>query len=152
MNSHHVPVRPPTSVSLVDLLSHGYLGDGDILPGGRVEEWKRVRAEREYASFMDSSSPRPRSAPSSSSRPPIPRAGGAHVHHVRVRRDLLREGRETPPLKPFVLDACCVCLGRERSHALLPCFHLCSCLPCSSRLTTCPLCRTPVKRVQKVFF
>ena len=47
---------------------------------------------------------------------------------------------------------CVICfeLGPPRC-VLTPCGHLCVCLQCSRDLGECPICRTPVERVQEIF-
>merc|ERR1711879_828250 len=42
------------------------------------------------------------------------------------------------------LGECCVCLDRGKSHAFLPCGHLCACMECAAFLAArgapCPIC------------
>jgi E3 ubiquitin-protein ligase MUL1 len=46
---------------------------------------------------------------------------------------------------------CVVCYEQSRSVVFLPCAHLCSCIPCSLLLTDCPVCRTPIEKVLRVY-
>ena len=39
---------------------------------------------------------------------------------------------------------CIVCFARVKSHAAVPCGHLCACGPCSELMRECPYCREPV--------
>jgi len=39
---------------------------------------------------------------------------------------------------------CIVCFARVKSHAAVPCGHLCACGPCSELMQECPYCREPV--------
>ena len=47
------------------------------------------------------------------------------------------------------LGECCICLDRGKSHAFLPCGHLCVCMDCASFVTamrgSCPICRRDVQ-------
>ena len=51
----------------------------------------------------------------------------------------------------MAIDTCCVCLGQERTHALVPCFHFCVCQGCAAHLLHCPLCRAEVQSIQRVY-
>merc|ERR1712039_893925 len=50
---------------------------------------------------------------------------------------------------------CCVCLDKAKTHALLPCGHLCACMDCSAflaaRNSACPVCRCPIERAVQIF-
>jgi len=50
---------------------------------------------------------------------------------------------------------CCVCLDRSKSHALLPCGHLCACMDCAAflaaRASPCPVCRCAIERAVQIF-
>lgn len=48
---------------------------------------------------------------------------------------------------------CVVCCGL-RDVLLLPCQHVCVCGECSLRLDPrkCPVCRTPIERIQPIFY
>jgi hypothetical protein len=51
---------------------------------------------------------------------------------------------------------CCVCLDTAKSHAFVPCGHLCVCAACaesimSSSKKECPSCRGPAAHVMKIF-
>ncbi|XP_050705640.1 baculoviral IAP repeat-containing protein 8-like [Eriocheir sinensis] len=39
---------------------------------------------------------------------------------------------------------CRVCLDRPVAAVFMPCAHLSTCVTCSTSLTTCPLCRSPI--------
>jgi hypothetical protein len=38
---------------------------------------------------------------------------------------------------------CIICFSNEKSHAAVPCGHMCICLSCSARLSKCPYCMQP---------
>lgn len=40
---------------------------------------------------------------------------------------------------------CCVCRVQEREVVLHPCMHLVLCRSCTMRVTSCPLCRSPIE-------
>jgi len=72
-------------------------------------------------------------------------------------QDGSRGGRERRTSQSSVDEetTCCVCLDRDKSHALLPCGHLCTCMDCSdylaARNSPCPVCRTQIERAVQIF-
>lgn len=53
-----------------------------------------------------------------------------------------------------VAELCIICEEKELETVLLPCAHLCSCFPCSSRIQSsgaCPICRSRISSTLKVF-
>jgi hypothetical protein len=51
---------------------------------------------------------------------------------------------------------CCVCLDEAKSHAFVPCGHLCVCAGCAESIISslkkeCPSCRCPAAHVMKIF-
>jgi hypothetical protein len=51
---------------------------------------------------------------------------------------------------------CCVCLDEAKSHAFVPCGHLCVCAGCAESIMSslkkeCPSCRGPAAQVVKIF-
>jgi len=51
---------------------------------------------------------------------------------------------------------CCVCLDEAKSHAFVPCGHLCVCAGCAQSIMSslkkeCPSCRGPAAHVVKIF-
>jgi len=52
-------------------------------------------------------------------------------------------------------EECCVCLDHERSHALLPCGHFCTCMDCADYLAArhdpCPICRRSIEQAVQIF-
>ena len=52
-------------------------------------------------------------------------------------------------------ECCVVCMARDKSHAIVPCGHLCACGPCAALLlaqgSTCPMCRTHIENVMEIF-
>ena len=53
----------------------------------------------------------------------------------------------------YIDSACCICLDKSLSHAVDPCGHLCLCnnSECFSKLSNCPICRSPITKLLKVF-
>jgi hypothetical protein len=51
-----------------------------------------------------------------------------------------------------VID-CTICLDQPSTHACVPCGHRCMCEGCGGAMTQelCPICRTPVERIIKIF-
>lgn len=155
----HTP-RSPRPVSLVELITHGYLSESDVLPGGGVNESRRCRAEQLYLETRPATAPhvaRHARRPPRVQQPPTPRppprpqtarGTSAHVHRIHVRRDA--HGSDKIPTR-FVFDTCCICFNRTKDHAVVPCFHMCVCRACSERIQRCPICRGPVDRIQRIF-
>lgn len=48
-------------------------------------------------------------------------------------------------------DLCVICLEEEYNSVFVPCGHMCCCMPCSSHLAICPLCRRRIVLVVKTF-
>ena len=127
--------RPPHTVSLAELLTLGYLSDGDVRPDGHVADARRRCAERHFLEAR-----RAVSLPAPAPRRPA-------VKSVRV-----------PPVKQGTSEAeadvlcCCICLTHRKEYAVVPCFHMCVCAGCGARrIRQCPLCRGPVDRLQRIF-
>lgn len=137
--------RPPSDVSLVDLLNSGMLRTEDVADDGRVDAMTRVRAEREYAEWSQATTRRLRSPQSQAPSPSVPPA-----RRLRLRPSAMpaecHSLSESPPRR-----ACCVCYARRSDHAIVPCFHLCVCRSCAERLERCPICRMRIDRVQRIF-
>lgn len=136
-------------VSLCELVLNGLLGETDFEVGGKVNEAARTRAEQMFYSMnpvreevrTPRRSPRPVFTPPRSflSRPPRP-------------------PRPVPP--PPILSemqqslgqkSCCICKTKEKTHAPFPCFHMCMCEGCSELVDKCPLCRSEIVSVHKIF-
>ena len=62
---------------------------------------------------------------------------------------------ETSPLESKGSSAraegCVICMERASDFAIVPCGHRCLCQICSRNLTKCPVCRTYVQGVLKIF-
>lgn len=74
---------------------------------------------------------------------------GAALVGARSRMPKASEVGEAGP------GECCICLDRGKSHAFLPCGHLCACMDCSAfmsaRGSPCPICRRPIERSAQIF-
>lgn len=152
-------------VSVVELILSGLIQEMDISGDGEVEEGIRRAAEAEYLRLHPSPPPPP--SPRSPYRPPsrpLPRRPPSRVTTPR-HRPLHRFGTQQlpPPLPPprpqnlsFLIrslgnKACCVCQTTEKTHAPSPCFHMCLCEGCSRRVKKCPLCRSEVVTMQRIY-
>ena len=69
---------------------------------------------------------------------------------VQPRRRVARP--QEPQQRPA---QCVVCVEATATFAIQPCGHLCICALCAGRaeiqMRVCPLCRTPVDRVQRIY-
>jgi len=59
---------------------------------------------------------------------------------------LMRMSRAETDVKVIKVEqsVCVVCLERPKKILFAPCRHQCTCPPCAARLSSCPLCRTPI--------
>lgn len=50
---------------------------------------------------------------------------------------------------------CVVCLTKQRNHIFMPCMHMCTCEECALKVFIeqkgCPICRTQLQQIAKVF-
>lgn len=100
----------------------GFINESDVGPGGCVSNVSRVHAEKRYADFISQN-----------------------------RRTSRAESKKTHLATTAQRNACVVCLSKASDHACVPCFHLCVCRDCGTRLGRCPMCRGHVERMQRVF-
>ena len=47
---------------------------------------------------------------------------------------------------------CLICMDRETSHILFPCYHLVTCEICANSLKHCPVCQKYISRRHKVYY
>lgn len=56
----------------------------------------------------------------------------------------------------YGVPQCEVCMNKEASSALVPCFHACFCEACAAEIIAsgsgCAICRRPVDRAQRLYF
>ncbi|EOD07186.1 hypothetical protein EMIHUDRAFT_198518 [Emiliania huxleyi CCMP1516] len=80
-----------------------------------------------------------------------PEAAEAAGQHLPVTEPLaavsladagLDTGRPAPESTMGGETTCIVCFARVKSHAAVPCGHLCACGPCSELMRECPYCRS----------
>jgi hypothetical protein len=74
---------------------------------------------------------------------------GSQTARGNRERERARSSGDDEPVE------CCVCLDKDKSHALLPCGHLCVCVDCADQLAAgnspCPVCRRPIDRAVQIF-
>ena len=51
--------------------------------------------------------------------------------------------REAPESTIGGQTTCIICFSNPKSHAAVPCGHMCACGDCSAQLDECPVCRSP---------
>ena len=142
MTSQGRPVQySPHSVA--ELFLRGFITDEDILPGGTITNSTRIRAERTYAESSRLCE-RPRPPSGSTERRFEGRETFSDVERPRVQRSY-EEDEETS------LDHCCICLYRTKEYACVPCGHMCICITCKERVQSCPICRSSVQKIVKIF-
>ena len=73
---------------------------------------------------------------------------------LRLDDRLLKSGAGLSPSTVPSVAECVVCLDQRRDAVLHDCKHVCCCYDCACRLkaedAACPLCRSPILRVNKV--
>jgi len=122
---------PNHSVALSDLLVEGLLNEStDFLHNGKVKDDARARAAEVYRELH------PKNEPNTARRPPPSPRKPTTI--VRSKTDIES-------------TSCIICLQSKRAIAFMPCFHVISCETCASRLSTCPMCRAPIERQQRVY-
>jgi len=95
------------------------------------------------------------SATSTSAETPAlasPRQGtDAPVPSVRLREKV----QPGEPEAPGPNMECVVCMERVKTHALVPCYHMCVCSGCAEKvvkaLGTCPMCNASTTQAQRVW-
>lgn len=118
-------------VPLHVLLDKGLLvEDVDFTSDGRVIPSALERAERTYSQAPDDATLRPKTAE-------------ARVRPGRVQ--IRRTGAQ------FDSTACLICLNNVREFAFQPCWHVVACSACQMRLHKCPICRTVIQKVQRIY-
>jgi hypothetical protein len=155
---------PYTPCSVAELFLNGCLTSEDILPGGRITDETRLRAERNHAEQVDRQTrdhPRDRQTRDHprdrrprdrlpARRPSTARSStAAHVDRIRIRR---LEAEATPDETTSILGNCSVCLTRTKAFACVPCYHMCVCSVCKERVAQCPLCRASVGEFVRIFW
>eukprot|EP00050_Salpingoeca_kvevrii_P020625 m.100735 g.100735 ORF g.100735 m.100735 type:complete len:354 (+) comp8943_c0_seq2:49-1110(+) len=45
----------------------------------------------------------------------------------------------------------CIVCDRRRNAILQPCGHVCTCQVCALQLSSCPICRSPIERIERAF-
>ena len=83
---------------------------------------------------------------------PAPTAAAAGVPEFLQVDDDTDEEAHGMGLSPEEAE-CVVCLDRQRAVACVPCGHLCLCRKCgdAAGLRSCPLCRTPLVQLLRIF-
>ncbi|KAI9271633.1 hypothetical protein BDA99DRAFT_500553 [Phascolomyces articulosus] len=77
---------------------------------------------------------------------------------LETRLDALLEVYDALMEKSEVLEErqksmnCRICSERTVEFALVPCYHLCYCQPCTETLTECAICHEPKKGAQRIYY
>lgn len=173
-------VRTPRSVSISDLLTSGLLTENDIRTDGTVNELARNMAEREFMQTYREIQPSENNVVETSRRR-IRRRSMHFLETSSYEETLatLRPRYRTPKIRvshPHSLtfessnslgdnsthekgvqtdfsdsNICCICLMNPRNRLLLPCSHMCVCEDCAHRIEQCPICRSEIFDVYKIY-
>lgn len=123
-------VRRPGSASLSQLMVMNLIKEEDFNVDGTLNSPLRRRAETEF----DSAPPG-----QVESQPGLNRPDGVDPSTASISVEIDRT------------QSCCVCLSNPRTHVIVPCFHLCVCKMCGSKLDRCPICRCAKNTTQRIF-
>jgi pSer/pThr/pTyr-binding forkhead associated (FHA) protein len=80
--------------------------------------------------------------------------GNSAMLECTYENEMLKEEMEEMRLasKPQGFDNCCsICLDSERDCLIMPCRHSCSCLRCIKSVKNCPVCRTPINDIIRIY-
>ena len=81
----------------------------------------------------------------------------AYKGHVEAIQVLGVVALAAPAPQPQAEEALCVvCMDAPKRCVVLPCMHMCTCEACSQQLLeqgaqSCPVCRGPMERIERVF-
>ena len=158
-NEERLP-RPPGQVSISELVVAGVLCEQDIREDGTVNEMTRRIAEREYRQIITTRSRRRRQRNR-------PQSANGRLNNIATEalstivpnerpesaRSRVQEEMQEEMQMEHIKDypKCCICLISEREYALSPCFHFCVCASCVEQIDTCPLCRSTIRRIQRIW-
>ena len=152
-------VRPPSDISITELMLSGLLCEDDIRQDGTVNEIIRQTAEVEYLRLFNNRPRRRRRR----NRPHSAHSILGTADNVRdTERNMAQairpqtaqariECTSMQDTEVFAFPKCCICFTSERQIALVPCFHFCVCQTCASRIGACPLCRAPIDYFQRIW-
>lgn len=84
------------------------------------------------------------------------RSSDSRQNYTENRATFQEEGEDHPDKADVASDTCVICLENPRSHAFVPCGHLCSCETCASESmrrgeNQCPLCRQRSEKAIRIF-
>lgn len=158
-NNERLP-RPPGQVSVSELVLAGVLCEEDIREDGTVNEMSRDIAEREYRQIITTRPRRRRQR----NRPQSANARLSNISTEALNTNVSNQERPEsarPRIQEEIqtenitlsedFPKCCICFILEREYALSPCFHFCVCASCVEKINTCPLCRSTIRRTQRIW-
>ena len=72
---------------------------------------------------------------------------------VNLKDDTAKKNSEQDKEEKKVKEenSCVVCMDNDISIICVPCGHLCLCGKCAENLSTCPMCKTVVTKMQKIY-
>lgn len=116
-------------MSISELFIAGFIQESDFDSNGRVDEDVRLIAEARFES-RDTGD--------------LDELSNTTLNGIvnTVTRHEPDPTEHTPPTTGE--RNCCVCMARQRTHAVAPCFHRCMCATCVLRVSRCPMCRSIV--------
>lgn len=88
-------------------------------------------------------------SPQIQSSPPPTGTGGASSLVSEPSQDSLDIEQENEELRAEL--KCKICYRHEVSMVIIPCGHLVSCQSCTTKVSTCPVCRGPKESTVRAF-
>eukprot|EP01012_Entosiphon_sulcatum_P000238 TRINITY_DN10037_c0_g1_i1.p2 TRINITY_DN10037_c0_g1~~TRINITY_DN10037_c0_g1_i1.p2 ORF type:complete len:380 (+),score=31.83 TRINITY_DN10037_c0_g1_i1:1829-2968(+) len=82
----------------------------------------------------------------------VPRSSALNARGVTYHYPVPAEEEELTSDQVEVKKECTICMMREVRTVILPCFHNILCVTCArKRMESCPMCRTPIQEVKRVY-
>ncbi|CEM02386.1 unnamed protein product [Vitrella brassicaformis CCMP3155] len=70
--------------------------------------------------------------------------------HVTRQESEVGQG-VSPSSRKYMAPKCVICMAKPDECAFDPCGHVCACMDCAVKLDDCPICRTKIMKVLRVF-
>ena len=139
--------KKPKDISIWELVQYNYISEDDIDINGKVDDTVYERALRTYKAEMGNSNINKKKQSFSINIPRLRSTNNSHINNVRLIKDAINENRKIQER-----ELCCICLTNNITHVFIPCFHLCTCRTCASKVDKCPKCRTKIEEKHRVWF
>lgn len=144
--SNNIP-KKPKDISLWELVQYNYISENDIDINGKVDDTIYERALARFKREMGNITINKNKELSNFNSLKVKSYNNSHVNNIRLIKDAINENRKIQER-----ELCCICLTNNISHIFIPCYHLCTCRTCASKVDKCPKCRTIIKEKHRAWF